>query len=87
MRNGCSTLARTDVVYADAGYQGASKRPESIDDPHLSNVQFRVASRKGTLAAMAGPDRQIESRKASSSARTRWVSWSRSWTLAAVRLL
>jgi IS5 family transposase len=57
--------ADDDVVYADAGYQGAERRPDIIDDPNLSNVEFRIASRKGKLAAMTGPDRQIESRKAS----------------------
>lgn len=57
--------ADDDVVYADAGYQGASKRPDIVEDPNLSNVEFRIAARKGTLAAMTGPDRQIESRKAS----------------------
>ena len=57
--------ADDDVVYADAGYQGAERRPDIIDDPNLSRVQFRIAARKGKLAAMTGPDRQIESRKAS----------------------
>jgi IS5 family transposase len=60
-------LVREDdrVVYADAGYQGAEKRPEIADDQHLSTVEYRVAARKGTLAAMPGPDRAAESRKAS----------------------
>ncbi len=35
------------------------------EDPHLSQVEFRIAARKSKLAAMAGPDRVAESRKAS----------------------
>ena len=60
-------LVRPDdeVVYADAGYQGVEKRPEIAGDEHLSKVEFRVAARKGSLAAMPGPDRLAESRKAS----------------------
>ena len=53
-----------EVVYADAGYQGAGKRPDVAEDSHLSRVEFRVAARKGKLAGMAGPDRRAESRKA-----------------------
>jgi IS5 family transposase len=60
-------LLRVDdeVVYADAGYQGVQKRPEVAGDPHLSQVEFRIAARKSRLATMAGPDRAAESRKAS----------------------
>ena len=60
-------LVRDDdeVVYADAGYQGAANRPEVADDEHLSTVQWRVAARKGRLKTMAAPDRAEESRKAS----------------------
>lgn len=60
-------LVRDDdeVVYADAGYQGAQKRPEIAGDDHLSTVQWRVAARKGQLKTMAEPDRAAESRKAS----------------------
>ncbi len=60
-------LVRPDdeVVYCDAGYQGAQKRPEIAGDEHLSKVQWRVAARKGVLKTMPGPDRQAESRKAS----------------------
>jgi IS5 family transposase len=57
--------ADDDVVYAGAGYQGAGKRPDVADDPHLSRVEFRIAARKSRLAAMAGPDRAAEGRKAS----------------------
>jgi IS5 family transposase len=60
-------LVRCDdeVVYADAGYQGAEKRPEIAGDEHLSTVQWRVAARKSRLATMPAYDREIESRKAS----------------------
>ena len=60
-------LVRHDdaVVYVDAGYQGAGKRPEIAGDAHLSTVAWRVAERKGVLKTMAAPDRAIESRKAS----------------------
>jgi IS5 family transposase len=60
-------LVRADdeVVYVDAGYQGAQKRPEIAGDGHLSTVQWRVAARKGQLKTMADPDRAAESRKAS----------------------
>jgi IS5 family transposase len=59
-------LVRADdeVVYADAGYQGADKRPE-ITGEHLSRIQWRIAARKGVVKSMTGPDRAIESRKAS----------------------
>ena len=60
-------LVRDDdeVAYTDAGYQGVDRRPEVTSDAHLSTVEFRVAARKGQLRAMTGPDRAIESRKAS----------------------
>jgi IS5 family transposase len=60
-------LVRADdeVVYADAGYQGAPKRPEIAGDQHLSKIQWRVAARKGALQAMTEDDRALESRKAS----------------------
>ena len=62
-----SNLVRPDdeVVYTDAGYQGAQKRPDIAGDAHLSKVEFRVAARKGTLKAMTVHDRAVESRKAS----------------------
>ena len=52
-------------VDADAGYQGAERRPDVAEDPRLSQVEFRIAARKSKLAAMAQPDRSAESRKAS----------------------
>jgi IS5 family transposase len=59
-------LVRVDdeVVYCDAGYQGANKRPEIIGDEHLSSIEWRVAARKGVLKTMTEPDRAEESRKA-----------------------
>ncbi len=62
-----ANLVRADdeVVYTDAGYQGAEKRPEIADDEHLSKVQWRVAARKAALKTMAEHDRALESRKAS----------------------
>jgi len=60
-------LVRADdeVVYVDAGYQGAAKRPEIAGDVDLSKIEWRVAARKGVLKTMAEPDRVTESRKAS----------------------
>lgn len=60
-------LVRPDdeVVYADAGYQGAGRRPEIAGDEHLSSIQWRIAARKGVLKAMPDHDRDMESRKAS----------------------
>lgn len=59
-------LVRADdqVVYADAGYRGVHARPEILTDEHLSTVKFQVAARKSQLAAMAGPDRLEQARKA-----------------------
>jgi IS5 family transposase len=60
-------LIRPDdqVVYADAGYVGLGKRTEVTTDPHLSQVDYRIAARKTTLARMHPVERGIESRKAS----------------------
>jgi IS5 family transposase len=62
-----TNLVRADdeVDFADAGYQGVQKRPDITADAHLSQVEFRVAARKGALKTMPGPDQQAESRKAS----------------------
>lgn len=54
-----------EVVYTDAGYQGVQKRHDITGDERRSEVEFRVAARKGRLAKMADPDRHAESRKAS----------------------
>lgn len=66
-----ANLVRADdeVVYADAGYQGAHKRPEILGDEHQSKIQWRVAARKGALKTMAEPDRVAQSRQASVRAR------------------
>ncbi len=61
--------ADDDVVYADAGCQGAGKCSDVAGDPRLSRVEFRTGTRKSRLAAMAGPDRAGESRKASERAK------------------
>lgn len=60
-------LVRDDdeVVYTDAGYQGAEKRPEITGDEHLSKVEWRVAARKGVLKTMPEHDRAAQSRQAS----------------------
>jgi hypothetical protein len=36
-------MSRTRI--AGAGYQGAVRRPDVADDPHLSHVVFRIAAR------------------------------------------
>ena len=60
-------LVRADdeVVYCDAGYQGAQRRPEIAGIEHLSRVEWRVAARKGVLKTMTHHERELESRKAS----------------------
>ena len=60
-------LVRADdeVVYGDAGYQGAQKRPEFTGEEQLSRIEWRIAARKGVLKTMAEHDRAVESRKAS----------------------
>ena len=62
-----TNLVRPDdeVVYADAGYQGVERRADILTDAQLSQVQWRVAARKGVLARMPAHDREAESRKAS----------------------
>ena len=60
-------LVRADdeVVYVDAGYQGAQKRPEIAGDEHRAKIEWRVAARKTVLKTMTDHDRGTESRKAS----------------------
>jgi IS5 family transposase len=60
-------LVRADdeVVYGDAGYQGAQKRPEFTGEEQRSRIEWRIAARKGGLKTMAEHDRAVESRKAS----------------------
>lgn len=59
-------LVRPDdeIVYGDAGYQGAHKRPEITADPQLSQVQWKIAARKGKLKTMHPVDRAEQSRQA-----------------------
>ncbi|HLS00724.1 MAG TPA: IS5 family transposase [Beutenbergiaceae bacterium] len=59
-------LVRPDdeVVYGDAGYQGADKRPEITSDEHLSTVEWKIAARKGKLKTMHPIDRAEQSRQA-----------------------
>lgn len=61
-----ANLVRDDdeVVYVDAGYQGAEKRPEIAEDEHRSKIEWRVAARKGKLKTMPPPDRAEQSRQA-----------------------
>jgi IS5 family transposase len=54
-----------EVVYCDAGYQGAQRRPEIAGDERLSRIEWRIAARKGVLKTMPDHDRAVESRKAS----------------------
>ncbi|KAF0832989.1 IS5 family transposase [Ornithinibacter aureus] len=60
-------LVRADdeVVYADAGYQGAAKRPEIAENEDLSQITWQVAPRKGVLKTMPEHDRAVASRQAS----------------------
>lgn len=62
-----TNLVRPDdeVVYADAGYQGVERRADIVADEQLSQVEWRVAARKGVLKTMPTHDREAESRKAS----------------------
>ena len=61
-----ANLVRDDdeVVYVDAGYQGAAKRPEIAGNERLSKISWRIAAKKGVLKTMAGPDRAEQSRQA-----------------------
>lgn len=62
-----SNLVRAgdEVVYCDAGYQGAQRRPEIAGHDDFSRIEWRIAARKGVLKTMSPHDRAIESRKAS----------------------
>jgi len=60
-----ANLVRDDeVVYVDAGYQGAHRRPEIAGDEHRSTIEWRIAARKGKLKTMTAPDRAEQSRQA-----------------------
>ena len=60
-------LVRPDdqVVYADAGYQGAHALAGKDGGQGLAGVEFKVAARKSRLPSMPGPDRAIQTRQAS----------------------
>lgn len=62
-----ANLVRGDdeVVYVDAGYQGAHRRPEIVGDEHRSKIEWRIAARKCVLKTMTAHDRAVESRQAS----------------------
>jgi IS5 family transposase len=59
-------LVRPDdeVVYCDAGYRGAGKRPAVVADEHLSSIQWRTAAYQGVRRSMPDHDRELESRHA-----------------------
>ena len=66
-----SKLIREDdnVIYGDSGYQGLGKRPEIVNDPHLSTVEYRINHRPNSLPKISDNavdwDRFIENRKSS----------------------
>jgi IS5 family transposase len=53
------------IPAADAGYQGAGKRPDVAGDPHLPRVELRISARKSKPASMAQQDLEAGSRTAS----------------------
>jgi IS5 family transposase len=59
-------LVRDDdeVGHADAGYQGADKRPEIVADEHLAKITWRIAARKGVVKTLPAHEREVESRQA-----------------------
>lgn len=59
-------LVRDDdeVVYADAGYQGAHALPGKDGLERVDGVEFRVATRKSVLRTLPEHDRQVASRQA-----------------------
>ena len=56
--------ADDEIVYADAGYQGAAEAPRDHRHEHQSKIEWRIAARKGALKTMTDHDRAIESPKA-----------------------
>jgi IS5 family transposase len=59
-------LVRDDdeVVYADAGYQGAHALAGKEGGAALAGVEFKVATRKSRLAGLPAFDRVLQSRQA-----------------------
>jgi len=66
-----ANLIREDdeVVYGDSGYLGVEKRPEIVNDEHLSQVEFRINRRPKSLPKVSENsidwEREIEKRKSS----------------------
>ena len=58
-----------EVAYGDSGYLGIGKRPEIVNDPHLSAVEYRINRRPRSLPKISDNavdwDRLIENRKSS----------------------
>lgn len=47
-----------EVVYGDAGYTGVQKRPEIVNDPHLSGIEYRIAEKIGKRRGLTGEARK-----------------------------
>lgn len=64
-------LIREDdvIVYGDSGYLGIEKREEIINNPHLSEVDYRINRRHHSVQKMPNPypdwEKHIERRKSS----------------------
>ena len=59
-----------DVVCGDAGFRGIEKREEIVSDPHLSQIEYRIARRPKSLEKILEGfvrefERMLERRKAS----------------------
>lgn len=59
-----------DVVCGDAGFRGIEKREEIVSDPHLSQIEYRIARRPKSLEKIPEGfvrefERMLERRKAS----------------------
>ena len=66
-----AALIREDdeVVYGNAGYLGIQKRPEVMNDEHLSSIEYHINRRPGSLPRVSDHaiawERYIENRKSS----------------------
>ena len=65
-------LIREDdkVMYGDSGYSGMSKRPEVVNDEHLSEIEYRTNIRPSSLKTSntykgINWEKEIENRKSS----------------------
>lgn len=69
--NIASKLIREDdeVVYGDSGYLGIEKRPEVVNSPHLSKIEYRINRRYGSVqktpTCLFNWEKYIERRKSS----------------------